>query len=71
MDKQTVLEACNRVADVAGLPFYTELVDALRAAMIALTSSSPNLQDKQFADRHTKAIRTVKSCIKRFDQDAA
>jgi len=71
MDKATILEACNRVADLADLPFYTELVDALREAMVALTSSSPNLEDKQFADRHQKAIRNVKSCIKRFDQDAA
>jgi hypothetical protein len=71
MDKQTVLEVCNRVADLADLPFYTELIDALRAAMIALTSSSPNLEDAQFAARHTKAIRDVKSCIKRFDQDVA
>ena len=71
MDKQTVLEACNRVADIADLPFYTELIDALRGAMVALTSSSPNLEDPQFAARHTKAIRDAKSCIKRFDQDAA
>ncbi|QBL76886.1 hypothetical protein [Burkholderia pseudomallei] len=55
MDKQTVLEACNRVADVADLPFYTELVDALRGAMVALTASE---------------LRDAKSCIKRIDQDA-
>lgn len=71
MDKNTVLEACNRVADMADLPFYTELIDALRLAMIALTSSTPNLEDAQFVARHKKAIRDVKSCIKRFDQDAA
>lgn len=72
MDKQTVLEACNRVADIAGLPFYTELVDVLRGAMVALTSSEPTMKHyPEPVARHQKAIRDAKSCIKRFDQDPA
>lgn len=69
MDKQTVLEACNRVADVGDLPFYTEFVDALRDAMVALTSSEPVIKTAEAVARHDKAIREAKSCIKRFDQD--
>ncbi|ALB96014.1 MULTISPECIES: hypothetical protein [Burkholderia] len=71
MDKQTVLEACNRVADVADLPFYAELVDALRGAMVALTASEPTMKHyPEAVARHEKAIRDAKSCIKRIDQDA-
>lgn len=68
-DKQTVLECCNRVADVHDLPFYTEVVDALRAAMVALTAAEPIMKHyPEPVERHNQAIRAAKSVIKRFDQ---
>jgi hypothetical protein len=69
MDKQTVLEACNRVSDVADLPFYTELIDSLRGALIALTSSETTMPHyPEPVARHAKAIRDIKSILVRFDQ---
>jgi hypothetical protein len=69
MDKQTVIECCNRVADVHDLPFYSELIDALQKAQKALMYSTPDaVQYPEPRARHDAALREVNSVLVRFNQ---
>jgi hypothetical protein len=71
-DKDTVVAAANTVAALADLPFYSELIDALRLAKTALEQSEPKTPHyPEPVARHKKALGEVRSCLVRFDQGAA